>query len=111
MARSFKAKHFVVCQYGDCTLITNAKYNLCVEHYKSYWKCEAPGCTRMLKYSNKWSLCTDHHDMTRKLINNGVKPRTVEPLPLLKRRLNSHGRGIKRQVAQVVKVKPKVDVM
>lgn len=108
MARSFKATHFVVCQFGDCQIMTNAKYNLCVDHYRSYWKCEAPGCQKMLKYSNKWQLCTDHHDMTRKLINNGIKPRDIEPLPLVKRRLNSHIVGVGKQKAKVVKLMKKV---
>ena len=107
MARSFMATHFVVCQFGDCNTITKSKYNLCVEHFKSYWKCGAPGCTNLLKYSNKWQLCTDHHDMTRKLINNGIKPREISPLPLLKRRLNSRIIGKKRQQAKVVKITPR----
>lgn len=107
MARSFKATHFVVCQFGDCDVITNSKFNLCVDHYRSYWKCEAPGCNVMLKYSNKWQLCTAHHDMTRKLINNGIKPVIREPLPLLKRRLNSHVVGGGKQKARVVKITKK----
>jgi hypothetical protein len=64
----------------------------------------------MLKYSNKWALCTEHHDITRKLINNGIKPRTIEPLPLLKKRLNSHKVGGGKQEAMVVRIKPRVDV-
>jgi hypothetical protein len=107
MARSFAATHFVVCQFGECDIITNAKYNLCTKHFMSYWKCGAPGCSKMLKYSNKWQLCTEHHDMTRKLKNNGVVPAVREPLPLLKKRLNSHIRGAKKQKARVIKISKK----